>query len=264
VPALALLLAGALLAPAARPLGAEELRVAVASNFLVAAREAADLFERDSGHRMVLISGSTGKHYAQIVHGAALDVFLAADRERPERLEAEGRAVRGSRFTYARGCLALWSPRPGFVDRGLAVVEEGDFRHLAIAEPRLAPYGEAAREVLERRGLWAAVEPRLVRGESIAQTYQFVASGNAELGFVACSQVLAPGAAPAGGPLRSGPGASGPVWSGSVWRVPEELHSPIEQQAVLLRDAEAPRAFLAFLRGPAGRAVVERHGYVAP
>jgi molybdate transport system substrate-binding protein len=195
----------------------------------------------------VLIPGSTGKHYAQIRNGAPFDAFFAADADRPMRLEQEVRIVPGSRFTYAIGQLVLWSPDAGLVDPGGAVLQSDRFRHLAIANPDLAPYGAAARSVLQALGLWDALAPKLVRGENIGQTFQFVISGNAELGFVARSQLEAPGRAPAG----------------SSWPPPRDLYPPIEQQAVLLRDSPASRAFLAFMRARA-RAIVRAYGYDSP
>lgn len=210
--------------------------------------EIAARFAAETNHRLVLSSGSTGKHYAQIHHGAPFDLFLAADRERPERLEREGRAVPGTRFTYALGRLVLWSPDPELVDDQGAVLQSGGFRHLAIANPRLAPYGRAARQLLQGRGLWQRLQPRLVRGENIGQAFQFVRSGNAELGLVACSQLFGPG-----GEL-----------GGSRWLVPEGLYAPIEQQALLLRDTSAGRALLRYVRGPAGRAIIRRYGYALP
>ena len=178
-----------------------------------------------------VIFGSTGKHYAQIVHGAPFEVFLAADTERPERLERSGHAVAGTRFTYALGRLALWSADPERVVDGAALLERGDFRRLAIANPALAPYGRAARETLEARGAWQAAEPRLVTAENVAQAYQFVASGNAEVGLVAGPLLLQDEAGP----------------RGSWWLVPETLHAPIAQQALLLREHPGGRAFLAYL-----------------
>lgn len=227
---------------------AAEAVVAVAANFVeVAERLAAD-FERESGHRVILVGGSTGKLYAQIVHGAPFDAFLAADVERPERLERERRTVPGSRFTYSVGRLALWSREPGRVGRdGAATLRRGDFRRLAIANPDLAPYGAAARQVLTGLGLWERFADRVVMGETIGQAHAMVASGNAELGFVALSSLARPGEPAAG----------------SRWEVPPGLHDPIRQDAVLLARAAgnpAARGFLAFLRGE-GRDVVASYGY---
>lgn len=239
---------------------ADDLRVAVASNFTVAAEALADRFGVVSGHRVVLVSGSTGKLYAQILNGARLDAFLAADSRRPELLERHGLAVAGSRFTYARGRLALWSPRPGYVDAAGSVLDAGGFRHLAIANPRLAPYGRAARETLEGRQLWTTLAGRVVQGENIAQAFQFVASGNAELGFVAYSQVIAAGQV--GAVEQSGRAERS--LTGSLWLVPRDLYTPIDQQAVLLSDFEPSRQFLSFLAGEEAGALLESYGYERP
>jgi len=226
----------------------DKMQIAVASNFADAITELAERFTAETGHEVALSFGSTGKHYAQITNGAPYDAFFAADVRRPELLEQEGRAVPGSRFTYAVGRLVLWSPKGGLVDGEGEVLKSAEIRHLAIANPELAPYGEAARQVLVARDLWDSLEGRLVRGENIGQTYQFVVTGNAELGFVAGSQVKSPGH-PAGG---------------SQWDVPQELHAPIEQQAVLLRDTEPARAFLEFVRSKASRELIHEYGYGTP
>ncbi|MEA3276911.1 MAG: molybdate ABC transporter substrate-binding protein [Pseudomonadota bacterium] len=227
---------------------ADEIRVAVASNFGEAIKEIAQRFEVQTGHEVVLVIGSTGKQYAQIKNGAPFDAFFAADARRPELLEDEGAALAGSRFTYARGRILLWSPRQGYVDPEGQVLEEGGFRHLAIANPRLAPYGKAAQQVLENRGLWDGLQGRMVRGENIGQTFQFVKSGNAELGLVAYSQVKRPGHA----------------LEGSYWEVPQSLYSPIEQQAVLLKDNAAARGFLDFVRGDEAGEIIRGYGYDTP
>jgi molybdate transport system substrate-binding protein len=224
---------------------ADEIRVAVATNFATTMDELVAKFEEASEHTVTLSGGSTGAHYAQIKNGAPFDLFFAADVERPKLLEDENVAVRGSRFIYAVGRIALWSPRAGFVDAEGRVLETASFRHIAIANPDLAPYGAAAREVLERRALWGSLRDRIVQGQDIGQTYSFVRTGNAELGFVAYSQ-LARGDAPI---------------EGSYWLVPEELHAPIEQQAVLLKDAPAARAFLEFVKGADARAIIRKFGY---
>jgi molybdate transport system substrate-binding protein len=224
---------------------ADELRVAVATNFVAAMDALVERFEAESGHTVLVSSGSTGGHYAQIRNGAPFDAFFSADVERPRLLEAEGVAVPGSRFLYAVGRIALWSPRAGYVDDAGAVLETGDFRHLAIANPELAPYGAAARDVLEARGLWDRLEARLVMGQDIGQAYSFVHTGNAELGFVAWAQLEQPTTAIAG----------------SYWLVPEALHRPIEQEAVLLRDGAAARELLEFVKGPAAREIVRSFGY---
>ena len=247
----------ALIAGAPAPgLAAGEVKVAVAANFTVPLEEIGRAFESATGNHLAVSTGSTGKLAAQIQNGAPFEVLLAADAERPAVLEKDGSAVAGSRFTYARGRLALWSREPGLVDAGGKVLAAGSFRHLAIANPRLAPYGAAAQEVLTGLGLWERLTPRLVQGEDIGQTYQFVASGAAELGFVALSQVRA---AAVGGP--------GGKVQGSLWVVPDASYHPIDQQAVLLakgKDSPAAKAFLDFLKGPATRAVLERFGYGLP
>lgn len=227
---------------------ADEARIAVASNFMAPASLLAQRLASQGEHRVVLVSGVTGRLYAQVVHGAPFDALLAADAERPTRLEREGHAVRGSRFTYAIGRLVLWSSDPARVAADGAVLAGGDFRHLAIANPETAPYGRAALETLTSLGLRERLEPRLVRGESIAQAFQFVASGNAELGLVALAQ------------LRGPQGAHG----GSYWLVPEQHHAPIVQQAVLLRDSAAARAFLDLLRSPESAGLLHEFGYDSP
>ncbi len=228
--------------------GGDETRVAVASNFADAMRGVVARFEQRSGHQVTLAFGSTGKHYAQIKHGAPFDAFFAADVERPRRLEEEGAGLPGTRFTYAVGRVVLWSSRRDYVDPAGEVLDKGDFSHLALANPRLAPYGKAALEILESRGLWQSLQKRLVRGENIGQTYQFVKTGNAELGFVAWSQIKRPGQ---------------PV-EGSWWEVPQALYSPIEQQAVLLRDDTGARAFLTFTRSEEALQIIRSYGYGTP
>lgn len=226
---------------------AADIRVGVASNFSSTLAALAERFERQSGHRVVLSSGSTGKLYAQIKNGAPFDLFFAADAARPQRLEQEGEGVTGTRFTYAVGRIVLWSPIPDRIDATGAVLKTGDFRKLAIANPVTAPYGLAAQQAMMRLGVWEAMQPRLVRGENISQTFQFVASGNADLGFVALSQ------------LRTGKGVGG-----SYWEVPPEYYQPIEQQVILLRVArepEAARELLVYLRGGDAQAMLESFGY---
>jgi len=229
-------------------LGADEIRVAVASNFRQAMGAAAERFEQRSGHEAILISGSTGKHYAQIVNGAPFDAFFAADAERPRRLDAERRIVPGTRFTYAVGKLVLWSADKGRVDPMGDVLRFGAFEHLAIANPELAPYGAAAQQVLQGLGLWESLSDRLVRGENIGQAFQFVVTGNAELGFVAAAQLAIPGRA----------------FEGSSWQPPQSLYDPIEQQAVLLRDTSAGQVFRTFMQGEEARALIRSYGYDVP
>lgn len=227
---------------------AAEVPVAVAANFSRPLDAVAPGFTAATGHTLKISSGPTGKFYSQIVAGAPFEVLLAADDETPKKLVAEGHGVAGSSFTYAIGALVLWSAQPGLVDEQGTVLAAGRFRHLAIANPKTAPYGAAAIEVLKARGLLDALAPKLVTGESIAQAYQFVATGNAELGFVALSQISQPGK-PAGG---------------SHWRVPANLHAPIRQDAVLLKTGEknpAATALLAYLKGAEARRVIESYGY---
>ena len=224
------------------------VRVAVAANFSAPMQQIAQAFAQDTGHQAQLAIGSTGKFYAQIRNGAPFDLFLAADQATPERLEQEGLAQKGTRFSYAIGRLVLWSPQPQRVDDAGRVLRGSTFEHLAIADPRLAPYGAAAVEVLQHLNLLAALQPRLVQGESIAQAYQFVASGNAELGFVALSQVL----------------QDGHMAAGSAWIVPETLHAPLRQDAVILsqaQDAAATRALAAYLQTERARAIIRAYGY---
>ncbi len=224
---------------------ADEIRIAVASNFAGACKALADSFEAQSDHEIELSFGSTGKHYAQIVHGAPFDLFFAADTLRPSLLEERGIAEWESRLTYAKGRLVLWSPKEGYVDSTGDVLVDGDFRYLSIANPKLAPYGRAAKEVLEQLGLWEKFENRIVRGENIGQAHQFVMSGNAELGFVSYSQILHPDHA----------------LEGSYWIVPPELYGPINQQVVAVRDSPAVRDFYKFLRGSQARRIIESYGY---
>src|SRR5688572_31308147 len=171
---------------------ADEVRVAVATNFATVMNTLVERFEETSGHTVLVSSGSTGGHYAQIKNGAPFEAFFAADSERPRLLEAEGVAVSGTRFLYAVGRLALWSARAGYVDADGEVLETGDFRHVAIANPELAPYGAAARDVLTARGTWDRLQARVVMGQDIGQAYGFVQTGNAEVGFVAWAQLKQP------------------------------------------------------------------------
>lgn len=231
---------------------AAEVNVAVAANFSAPMQQIARAFNQDTGHRAILSMGATGSFYAQIRNGAPFHVFLSADDETPQRLEREGLAVAGTRFTYAIGQLVLWSPQPGRVDDRGEVLRTGAFPRLAIANPRLAPYGQAAMQVLDRLGVAAQWQPRLVAGENIAQAYQFVATGNASLGFVALSQVLVDGS------------MDGRLREGSAWVVPASLHDPIRQDAVLLSRGQgnpAATALLSYLRGDKARAVIRAHGY---
>ena len=247
------LAAGVWLGVAAAPGAAAEVKVAVAANFSAPLDEIAKAFTKATGNTLAISAGSTGKLSAQILNGAPFEVLLAADASHPAQLEKLGAAVAGSRFTYARGRLVLWSARPDLVDAEGKVLAGGGFHHLAIANPQLAPYGLAAQETLTKLNLWEKLQPLLVQGEDIGQTYEFVASGAAELGFVALSQV------------RAGLAKGGP--KGSLWMVPESSYSPIEQQAVLLKKgAPNPAAaqLMRFLKGPEVRAVLQDFGYRLP
>ena len=227
---------------------AAEVSVAVAANFTAPMQKIAQAFEQDTGHKAVLSFGSTGKFYAQIKNGAPFDLLLAADDETPARLEKEGLAVTGARFTYAAGRLALWSKRPGFVDDKGEVLRVGHFDKLAIADPKLAPYGAAALEVMTKLGLYQSLRPKLVQGESIGQAYQFVATENAALGFVALSQVF----------------ADGRVTQGSAWVLPQNQHAPIQQDAILLlkgKDNVAAQALFNYLKGERAQTIIRSFGY---
>jgi molybdate transport system substrate-binding protein len=242
----AALVTAAALAFAAHAHGAE-VRVAVAANFAPPLQPLGELFKRQSGHTLVVSTGSTGKFYAQIRHGAPFEVLLSADEATPRRLEEEKAAVAGTRFTYALGRLALWSAGSTVDARG-EVLRTGSFRNLAIANPKLAPYGAAAQDAMVKLGVWDRVRGRLVQGENVAQTFQFVASGNAELGFVALSQLIG-------------------VSTGSRWLVPADLHGEIRQDAVLLlpgEDKPAAKAFLAFLRSREASERIRAFGYELP
>jgi molybdate transport system substrate-binding protein len=234
-----------LLSPAVQ---ADEVKVAVAANFAGPLAKIAEGFTAASGHTLSISAGSTGKFSSQIAAGAPFEVLIAADDETPKKLIKDGHAVAGSNFTYAIGVLVLWSAQPGFVDDQGAALAAGKFGKLAIANPKLAPYGQAGLEVIKARGLTEAIAPKLVTAESIAQAYQFIATGNAELGFVALSQVAVPGK---------------PVL-GSFWRVPASLYGEIRQDAVLLKPGEksaAAAALLAYLKSSAGKAVIQAYGY---
>ena len=227
---------------------ADEVQVAVAANFTAPMQQIAALFEKDSGHKASLAFGATGKFYAQIANGAPFEILLAADDETPARIEKEGLGVAGSRFTYAVGKLVLWSANADLVDGAGAVLKTGNFKHLSLANPKAAPYGAAAIEAMTKLGVLAEITPRIVQGENISQAHQFVVSGNAELGFVALSQVY----------------KDGKLSSGSMWSVPANLYQPILQDAVLLakgRDKPAATALLAYLKGDKARAIIKSYGY---
>ena len=233
---------------------ADELKVAVASNFYPTMKVIAKHFElRKAGssgqhHKVILIPGSSGKHYAQIINGAPFDIFFSADIDRARMLEQEGIALAGTRFTYAFGKLILWSSIDNYVDSKGEVLNKKDFRYLAIANPKLAPYGKSAEEALRSLKLWENLQGRLVRGENIAQTFQFISSGNAKLGFVAYSQIMNPGLS----------------IDGSFWEVPQSIYKPIEQQAVLLKDSYIGREFLSFVKSDESLSIIYESGYGLP
>jgi molybdate transport system substrate-binding protein len=242
------LLLAATSALAAAHLHAAEVQVAVAANFAAPLAQIAEGYTAATGHTLKVSVGATGKFYQQIVSGAPFEVLIAADDETPARLVKEGLAVAGSNFTYAIGKLALWSTQPGYVDGQGVVLASGKFSHLAIANPKIAPYGQAGLDVLKARGLTESLAPKLVTAETIAQAHQFVATGNAELGFVALSQLLVPGK-PAGG---------------SYWLVPPALYGEIRQDAVLLKAGAAnpaATALLAWLKTEPAKAVIQVYGY---
>ena len=226
---------------------ADEVSVAVAANFTDATRQLIPLFEQATGHTVKASFGSTGKLYSQIENGAPFEVFLAADTKRPAKAEAESLAVAGTSFVYAKGKLALWSAKPGLFQDGGAYLKAADFDHLALANPKTAPYGLAAKQVMEHLGLLSELTPKLVQGDSIAQTFQFVVTSNAEAGFVAYSQVKA---------WKEG--------SGTTWEIPADYYAPIDQSAVLLKKGEshpAAEAFLDFLKSDAAKQVILSFGY---
>lgn len=224
---------------------AKDIPVAVAANFTEPARKIAAAFHDKTGCTLTLSFGSSGQFYAQITQGAPFEIFLSADASHPKKLEADGLAVPGSLFPYAMGKLVLWSADPGLVDKNGKVLQAGKFAHLSIANPDLAPYGAAGVQVLKALGLYATLAPRLVIGANITQAYQFVASGNAALGFVALSQVIHAG-------------------KGSEWIVPARLYAPIVQDAVLLKTGEndpGAKAFIAYLKSPDALAIIRGYGY---
>jgi molybdate transport system substrate-binding protein len=233
-------------------IGADEIKVAVASNFYPTMKEIALQYElkqsqSSENHKIILISGSSGKHYAQIINGAPFDIFFSADKVRPILLEKKGISESGSRFTYALGRLVLWSPLDGFVEKEEQLYNN-ELRFLAIANPKIAPYGVAAREALISINLWEDLQSKLVRGENIAQTFQFVNSGNAKLGFISYSQLMNP---------------NYPV-VGSFWEVPQSMYKPIEQQAVLLKKSSLAKDFLSFIESDESLNIISKYGYDLP
>ncbi|MFW2828705.1 molybdate ABC transporter substrate-binding protein [Sphingomonas sp. ID0503] len=234
----------ALLALLAAPVHAGEVKVAVAANFTEPAKEIAAAYEKASGDRVTLSFGSSGAFATQIANGAPFEVFLSADAERPAVLAMGGQGVAGNRFTYATGRLALYSTK-AVLAASPSALAKGAYAKLSIADPKAAPYGQAAVETLKALRLYDAAAPKIVRGASIAQAYQFVASGAADLGFVALSQIVT-------------------VPGGSRWIVPEKYHSPITQDAILLKTGVANPAatgFLRFLKSARAKAIINRYGY---
>jgi molybdate transport system substrate-binding protein len=227
---------------------ADQVQAAVAANFTAPMKEIAAAFEQATGHKVVLAFGSTGKFYSQIQNGAPFEVLLAADESTPTKLEEEGAAVKGTRFVYALGRLILWSAKPGLVDDQGRVLKKGDFVHISLPNPKLAPYGAAGIETMKALGVYDALQSKVVEAENIGQAYQFVQSGNAELGFIALSQVY----------------KDGKVSDGSYWMVPAKLYTPIKQAAIILnkgRDKPAAIALLDFLKGEEARAIINSYGY---
>jgi molybdate transport system substrate-binding protein len=232
---------------AALPAHADELSVAVAANFTAPMKLIAAEFEKDSGHKVVASFGSTGKVYAQIKNGAPFEVLLTADDQTPLKLVKEGAAVAGTAFTYAVGKLVLWSAKPGLVDGAGAVLKSGGFEHLSVADPKLAPYGAAGVDTMKALGVYESLQAKVVTAENIAQAFQFVSSGNAELGFVALSQVQKDGKI-----------------AGSFWLVPANLYSPIRQDAVILEKGKgkpAAEALMKYLQGDKAKAIIKSFGY---
>jgi len=232
---------------AALPAHAEDISVAVAANFTAPMKLIAAEFEKDSGHKVLASFGSTGKFYAQIKNGAPFQILLAADDETPAKLVKEAVGLSGSQFTYAVGKLVLWSAKPGLVDGAGAVLKKGDFAHLSLADPKLAPYGAAGIETLKALGAYEAAQPKIVTAENITQAFQFISSGNAELGFVALSQVLKDGKI-----------------DGSSWLVPANLYTQIRQDAVVLEPGKgraAGEALMKFLKSDKAKAIIKSFGY---
>jgi molybdate transport system substrate-binding protein len=227
---------------------ADDVQVAVAANFTAPIQALAPGFEKATGHKLLASFGATGQFYAQIKNGAPFQVFLSADDSTPEKLEMEGETAPGSRFTYAVGKLALWSPTTGYVDQKGSVLQQNTFSHLSIANPKTAPYGHAAMQTLEKLGLTDMLTGKIVEGQNISQTYQFISSGNAELGFVALSQIY----------------KDGNISEGSAWLIPDDMYDPIRQDAVILKGAannDAAKAFVEYLKGPEAAKVIESFGY---
>jgi molybdate transport system substrate-binding protein len=227
---------------------AAEIKVAVASNFVNVLKEIAVEFQKDTGHQLAITPGATGKFYAQINNGAPFDVFLSADDETPRKLAQEGKAIASSQFTYAIGRLALWSPNPEMVDKNADILKTDKFKFIAIANAKVAPYGQAAVQTMQKLGVLTKIEPRVVQGESIAQTYQFVSTGNAQLGFVSLSQIV----------------ENGKIKTGSAWIVPEEMHEQLKQDAVVLQSCKymsSCQALIDYLRSDKAKKMMASYGY---
>ena len=231
-----------------KPVIADELKIAVASNFSETIKYLSAEFESQTNHKIKLIFGSTGRHYAQIKNGAPFDIFFAADRLRPQILEKEGLTSADSRFTYAIGKLVLWSPDKRLIDSDSDVLEKSNFDHLSIANPKLSPYGKAAQDFLQSQNLWNPLKKKMVRGENISQAFHFVKSGNAKLGLVAYSQVKHPDKDS----------------QGSFWEVPSSLYSPIEQQVVMLKYSQAGNQFLDYIKSNQAKQLIWSFGYEVP
>jgi molybdate transport system substrate-binding protein len=230
---------------------AAEIKVAVASNFANVLKEIAVEFQKDTGHQLAITPGATGKFYAQISNGAPFDVFLSADDETPRKLAQEGKAIAASQFTYAIGRLALWSPNPEMVDKNADILKTDKFKFIAIANAKVAPYGRAAVQTMQKLGVLSAIEPRVVQGESITQTHQFVTTGNAQLGFIALSQVW----------------ENNRIKSGAGWIIPEEMHEQLRQDVVLLnpgKESSAANALVNYLKSDKAKKLIERYGYKLP
>ncbi|MBS0151108.1 MAG: molybdate ABC transporter substrate-binding protein [Nitrospira sp.] len=232
---------------AVTPALAESVLVAVAANFVPPFREIAMDFEKATGHAVQVAAGSSGNFYSQIKNGAPFDVFFSADAERPKLLEDEGLGVKDTRFTYAIGRLVLWSPNADLI-KGEETLRSKQYKRLAMASPKTAPYGVAAMQALQKLALWDSVQPQIVMGESLGQTMGFIQSGNAQLGFVALSQVL--------DPKING--------KGSRWDVPNNLHEPIKQDVILLttgKENSGAKALMEFMGGLQAKTIIERYGY---
>ena len=227
---------------------AAEIKVAVASNFANVLKEIAIEFQKDTGHQLAITPGATGKFYAQISNGAPFDVFLSADDETPRKLAQEGKAIASSQFTYAIGRLALWSPNLEMIDKNADILKTDKFKFIAIANAKVAPYGQAAVQTMQKLGVLTKIEPRVVQGESISQTYQFVSTGNAQLGFVAMSQIV----------------ENGKIKMGSAWIVPEEMHEQLKQDAVVLQSCKhmsACQALIEYLKSEKAKKLMASYGY---